>query len=226
MYWLRALFKINNIEDINFLINLYRNVRGELEIKQDENSITSIEWGLNPFEKIPESPNVPEYPFEIYARICGPDTIRAVSLVIDKLNIDEFQHANKQLILEWSKYIDRVVNSEMNRSNDICFMFSTPEKKLENLSELLSAIKLSANATHIIPSKTGFIITNPVAVYLSWVGLTSKSDPSSAMMFDKDDGFGSAFGGSDSIEYLNTRFELWKNSGYQGKMSDYYEIDN
>lgn len=167
---------------------------------------------------------MPAYPFNIYSRLVGPSTVRAVAICPDKLNAAEFVHPNKDLILKWSNHIDTMVGSEMDRRNDMGYCFSSPKQNLENMSELTLAVKLSKYATHIIPLESGFVVTNAKSTYLSCVGLTSDFSCDTSLMFDKDDGFLSAFGdNSKSIAYINSRFQLWKNNNYQGKMMDYYE---
>ena len=160
--------------------------------------------------------------FEIYSRLAGPDTIKAVSVPVNKIDITNFVHSNKNLIIEWSSYIDNLVSSEIGRTNDIGYIFETPDKFLENMSELLLAVQVSKYATLMIPSDSGFIISNPQSTYLSSVGLNKKFVMPS-LQFDKDDGFCSVWGDkSEHEDYLNSRFKLWKENGYQGKLSNYY----
>lgn len=224
MYWLRSIFSINSVDDIKFLANFYKNVSGELEVKQNENNIMSIEWTTNPFETLLNRSDLPNYPFDICSRLVGPDTVRATCICIDKLNAAEFEHPKKDLILKWASYIDQMIGSEINRRNDIGYIFRPPEQNLENMSELLLALKLSKYATHVIPLDLGFIMTNAKAAYLTCVGLTQEFSCTTSLMFDKDDGFLSPFEGeTKSINYLNSRFRLWKANGYKGKISDYYQ---
>lgn len=221
---MRSIFSITGIADLKFLSELYDNVRGELDVKQGDKPLFSIEWMMNPFKALLNSSKLPNYPFNVLVRLVGPDTIKAVACQIEKMNVASFEHPKKNLILEWADHIDAKVGSEMDRTNDMGYLFIPPKQNLTNMSELLLAINLSKYATHVIPLNLGFIVTNLKSRYLSCVGLTSKLSCTTSLMFDKDDGFISPFDSeADSIQYLNTRFELWKNSGYHRKMTDYYE---
>lgn len=114
-----------------------------------------------------------------------------------------------------------MVESEMNMKNDIGYIFTSPIQKLENMTEIGLAIKLSKYITHAIPFNSGFIMANTRSAYLSKLEYTSKID--SNLIFDKDDGFVSSFGEeSKTLQYLNSLFQKWKNNNYKDKMSDYY----
>ncbi|XWV26858.1 putative orfan [Tupanvirus soda lake] len=223
MYWLNSLFSVNSLEDLVFLTNLYQNVQGELSVKQNNNKVISIEWTKNPFQELQNNPNLPSYPFDVYSRLVGPDTVRAVAVCVDKLDSTVFEHPNKELILKWAEHIDKVISTEMERQYDLGYYFNPPEKCLDNMSDLAFAVRLSKHCSHVIPFDSGFIVTNPKAVYLTSVGLNASFYCTDSLMFDKDDGFLSPFESScKSIDYINSQFKKWKENGYKGKMSDYF----
>ena len=149
-------FLIKSKQDIEFLVDIYQNVSGELEIKHGDTKLFSISWIMNPFKTLLDSFDIPSYPFNIICRLNGPDTIKAVSPIVDKLDVAEFAHPNKILILEWLNYIDKVVGFEMYRQNNSGFCFEPPEQNLHNIFELTLAVRLSKYATHAISLDSGF----------------------------------------------------------------------
>ena len=227
MYWLNSKFVINKKSDLEFLANFYDKVSGELNVKHGDTVITSVQWTINPFRALLELLELSElslYPFDIWSRLVGPDTVKAAAQLVTKLDVETFQHTKRELIMEWADYIDLQVKNEMDRSNDMAMYFERPTQNLSSMSELMLAVKLSKYATHVVSHSSCFIVANTDSVYLSWIGLTPESHCASSLMFDTDDGFTSPFEpNSKSIQYLNTRFNLWKESGYPGKMADYYE---
>ncbi|XWV25520.1 putative ORFan [Tupanvirus deep ocean] len=223
MYWLNSFFTIKSVDDLTFLANFYNNVSGELQVKQNGEKVLSIEWTTNPFKELLTKSDSLSYPYDIYSRLVGPDTVRAAAICVNKLNPKEFEHSNKNLILEWADYIDKMISAEMERQYDLGYYFKPPKIYLNDMTELALAIKLSKHCTHAVPFESGFIVTNPEAVYLTSVGLNSDFYCTDSLMFDKDDGFLSPFEPNcKSIDYLNTQFQKWKENGYQGKMSDYF----
>lgn len=228
MYWLNSKFVINKKSDLEFLANFYDKVSGELNVKRGDTEIASVQWTINPFRALLELPELPSYPFDIWSRLVGPDTVKAAAQLVTKLDPNTFQHTKRELIMEWANYIDLQVKNEMKRSNDMAMYFERPKQNLSSMPELMLAVKLSKYATHVVIHSSCFIIANTDSAYLSMIGLTPESHCVSSLMFDTDDGFSSPFEpNSQSVRYLNTRFNLWKESGYQGKMADYYEnFDN
>ena len=227
MYWLMAQFLIKSMSDIKFLQETYYGVNGELSLCNKENTeiFLSVEWCDNPFEVLSNRIDLSYYPFNVVARLVGPATIKAVSLKIEKVDVDKFEHPNKAVILQWVNHIDNDVGREMYRENDGSIVFKKPEQPLANMSEVTLAVKLAKNITHVIPFKKSYIVANTKSVYLSQIGLNSDVTP--ALQFDIDDGFISSFGDYDSeskdLQYINSRFQLWKLNGYRGKLVDYFE---
>jgi hypothetical protein len=218
MYWLKSRFDIASIKDIEFLIALYKNVPGELTVYDvNNNKVLEVKWQNNPFNELVNCVNY-VMPFYIHSRLVGPDTIKAVSILVEKL--DSLEHDNLSAIKQWKTYIDEIIFEEMNRENDRCWMFEPPTSKL-NMAELWLAIKYSKYVTHAIPTQTGFIISNTKSVYLSFV--STNDGGSFYLQFDKDDGFNSPFGTNTTIDYLNTKFVAWKNDNYSNNIQDYYD---
>jgi hypothetical protein len=211
---------IKSNDDILFLANLYANVPGELELfDMNDKVLCKVEWTDNPFVELADKHSVTSECY-VVVRLLGPKTILAVSLIVEKLDSEAFQHEKKELLMKWARFIDDKVKNEMGRKNDLCMIFRSPKEKLATMSELMLAIKLSKYATHAIPTETGFIVTNPKSTYLSSVELNDDGEYCTSLQLDKDDGFNSAFGGD--CDFLNDSFKLWKNNAYQGNLSDYY----
>jgi len=222
MYWLRSVFSIKSKSDLNLLSRLYASVQGELKVYSDTSLLLKIDWQLNPFNALLSHNDVDsllEQSFEIHSRLVGPQTVMAVAGDVPK--ITSYDGYNNNVIAQWADYIDKNINSEMNRIGDMCIQFKYPDIKLSNMDELFIAIKLSKYATLAIPAQDGYIVTNPKSHYLSWVGLNENS--STSLQFDKDDGFNSSFGESSHIDYLNINyFNKWKSNNFNGKLSDYF----
>jgi hypothetical protein len=222
-----SLFTITSKSDIELLTKVYDGVSGEMEVKpeNDDIAIFGIPWCLNPFQTLSARLDLPPYPFDVQVKMCGPDTIRAVSVVVSpKLDPVSFEHPNKSLIMTWAAHIDTMIKSEMERKDHVNRTFKPPTPALASMSDLMLAIRLSKFATHVIPHQAGFIVTNPKSAYLSWVGLTPDAHCTTSLTFDKDDGFSTMTSTDyEEINYLNSRFQLWKDKEYQGKMADYYE---
>jgi len=219
MYWLRSIFKIESLADLEFLAKLYKDVAGELSVEGHPDM--NIEWTTNPFMALMQSLNGLNVPFNIQTRLVGPQTVMAVSTPIQKLDKSTFEHPNKTNILEWADFIDEKISDEIDRRNDMCRIFTRPSTDLTNKDELLLAASLSEYATIALSGKNGFIFSHPKICYLSWFGLTQNDYCNSALMFDKDDGFLSPFmDGEDdeSMKYLNDAFLKWKASSYSGDL--------
>lgn len=69
---------------------------------------------MNPFSALFDKlkTNQFEVKGEVISRFSGPDTIKAVSLVVEHLERGTFQHHNKNVILEWSNHIDVMIKRE------------------------------------------------------------------------------------------------------------------
>jgi hypothetical protein len=178
----------------------------------NEGTIMTVDWQINPFILLLDKVN--EFSFYIHSRLCGPDTIKAVSIEIEKLDPLSFQHENKENIIIWSNYIDTNLYNEMTRENDLGIMYNKPKVNINNMNELALAIKVSKYCTHYLPTDYGFIITNPKSVYLKCVTLKNCGDVG-FLSFDKDDGF-------TDDKFLNDKFLLWKNNNYQGDIQNFY----
>lgn len=79
----------------------------------------------------------------------------------------KFNHANRELILEWADAIDNSLLIEMNRENDLGIMDKHPATLLD-IDELLIAARLSKYATHVYVGDHDIIASNFGCVYLSW----------------------------------------------------------
>lgn len=229
MYWLNSGLVITCDADLDFLISLYREVRGELTFKNQQN-VVKIEWTTNPFlflKKYLESNTIIiTQDSHIECRLCGPDTIKAVSFTPKKFTLDEvsaFSHTKKAILLWWADRIDEILLDEMDRRNDLLQIWDKPsEDKRVTMAELCWAIKLSENATYFIPCETGFLVSNEKSGYLSYFGIMSKTEMNTSLMFDKDDGFCSPFSKVD-LSFLNSKFLSWKNDNHKGKLSDHFD---
>lgn len=222
MYWLRARFTLRSPEDLQLLSQLYGpETSGELTFTDARKKSTKIEWCVNPFARLQEvlakKPLLPrEKEGAITCRLCGPDTIRAVSQKPERLDRAQFDHPQKALLIQWADHIDEMVSTEMHRSktgHDIGYIFEPPQDSLGDMKLLHTALRLTKHVTHSVPCAHGFLVSNTVSSYLTYVGLVNEGEEvSSALMFDKDDGFLSAFSGTKEA-YLNERVERWRNDG-------------
>lgn len=227
MYWLKSSFAINSVKDLELLATFYQNACGELEVNPGNIGSFSIKWCTNPFSSVLTHADLPNYPFDIHSRLNGPDTVRAAAIRVEKLDPAAFEHPQKDLLLIWSDYVDEMVKFEMDRHNDIGIMFTPPTRSIEPLgmTGLALAIRLSKYATHAIPVESGFIVSNEHASYLNSVGLTASFECSTSLMVDLDDGFCSPWESkSKTLNYLNARFQLWKDSGYSGSLTSFYDV--
>jgi len=216
-----------------FLSNIYRSIFGGTDKKLKSNYRLSIERTENPFRALLNDKNINaflETPFEIDVKLSAPDTIRAVSVKLIKIDPNGFYHPNQSLILEWADYIDKNLRFEMNRENQFCVSFDRPKSDLTTMNELYLAACLSKYAVYLLPNKDGYIISHPKSYYLSWIGLHDNSYGDTSIMFDKDDGFWCAMNTQtkytqrEFIGYLNMYFSKWKVNEYRGKLSDYFNL--
>lgn len=177
MYWLRASYSINSLADIQFLSTIFQEADGELTFKTEEFEL-QVYWTLDPFAKLIEllHQKISLVNSSIKCRLCGPDTIRGVSQRPERLERESFEHEKKELILWWSDRIDSMVHNEMDRVNDIGYIYEDPPlEKYINMNELFLAIRLSKYATHVIPGESGFLIANEKSTYLSYIGILDLS---------------------------------------------------
>jgi hypothetical protein len=221
MYWLRSLFKVKSLSDLELLIRIYSEVSGELTVTDsNKNKIKDVEWCKNPFEQLLGM----EFPYKITSRLVGPQSLLGIAPKLKKNQPICYSDVDRSVLLkEWSDHIDTVLLSEMNRKNDLGRMTSHP-KSLLSMTELIIAARLSKHATHVYMGESGAIISNFQCVYLSWFPIESDIDidESASLMFDKDDGLNSPFEDTDkTYNYMRRCFKFWKKNNYIGKLSDY-----
>ena len=224
MYWLRSLFEINSVQDLELLIRIYAGVSGELYVTgMDDEKILDIEWCKEPFAKLLTAYHTSNglltlkekltFPFKIVSRLVGPQSLLAVAPVLKKVDYATYDQENKDLsnygylfhpnnearrdlVLDWTTSIDKAVSYEMKRSNDMGMMFNHPEELLTT-NELILAARLSKYATHVYIGENGIIASNFECTYLTWFPaktMYQDNDKCTSLMFDKDDGHYSPFG--------------------------------
>ena len=224
MYWARSQYHIQSLQDLELLATIFKGVKGELEITTNNDQSTTIQWTQNPFTKLLENKDqlVKIMPFNLITRLCGPDTIRVVSPQLNKLNPNEFTHQRKNILMIWADYIDSQIQTEMKRSNDLGYTWQNPKEEVNSMDEFLLACRLSKHATHVLfGTHNSALVFNQQCVYLPSLKFTQTSKID-ACIFDKDDGFSPVFSQCDQqLEYINSKFKLWKNNEFKGKLSDY-----
>lgn len=208
MYWLRTKFRVKSAADLKFLQALYKAVHGEITQPR------SIVWRQNPFLELNA-----EGEYDIQCRLVGPQTVMAVSPRLNKIEPTEAKYTEEsKRLAPWIEYIDQSIESEMNRSNDLGYIFTAPEEKC-TMHDLILAARYSQHAVFLLPCVSGCIVANPRSVYLSFISLNSKVTGLSGLMFDKDDGFIECFSAgskSKQLTYLNEKVQQWK----KGKCGD------
>lgn len=226
MYWARSQYEITSLLDLELLIKLFADVRGELELNKN---LPAVEWTLNPFGRLlkVEGENketlLKAMPFTIMARLCGPDTILAVSSKLIKLNPAEFSHPNKDALTIWADFIDSQIRTEIGRKSDLGYIFQNPAQELLSMDEFILACRLSTLATHMLfGTKDCALVFNSKCVYLPSISMHSKSKKISSCIFDKDDGFTPVFASENcQLDYINAKYQLWKQNGFKGELSHY-----
>lgn len=220
MYWLRSIFDVNSKTDLELLAKIYDQIGGEIIcLPPDCNEYPNFRGqDYRQFKDLLDLDL--SYPLKIACMLNGPQSVRNVSIKIQKLDQKDFRHPNKTKIVIWSDKIDQMIYSEMKRKNDLGIMYNLPEDKLNDLNELFLAIRLSKHGEYALPEKDGFIVFNSKSVYLSYIGLKN-NEVGTSIMFDLDDGFSYIFT-DNKAEYLNEFFGQWKKSGFKGKLSEYF----
>ena len=238
MYWLRAQFKLRSLDDLQLLVALYGpEIQGELTFTDNcqkrVKECIKIAWGDDPFtallEKLKAKKLAREKAGVIVCRLSGPGTVKSVSQRPERLDPTQFEHPDKPLLLEWAHHIDDMIGAEIGRENDEGWIHKPPEKKLADMKLLHTAIRLSKHATHSVPCRSGFLISNAESVYLSYVGLGHADAAigdtdvvSTGLMFDKDDGFLCAFS-HERVSYLNEKVDRWKEGGCKHSLASYLD---
>lgn len=225
MYWIKSNYTVNTVQELWDLQKLYQNVSGELKVYSDKlrerKLLMTIEWQKSPYFAINSEEINFYFPLTIEGRFCGPQSIFNVSLRLKKMDPLNFEHSNKESIIEWSEYIDNIIKQEMERTNDIGGCLNAPKNNLHSMNELLMACQYSKLATHIFPGKNSVLVFNQKCVYLPAATISNSCvDPT--IMFDKDDGFISNFGElGPECDYMKNKFEMWKNNSYKGDLQNY-----
>lgn len=219
MYWLRALFLIQGTKDVIFLQTLYTHCEGELQLESlDETVVHKIEWCSDPFGALILAMTTMKdhgnTQYRIMCRLVGPDTVRAVSIALDKTTKETpFEDS---LIQEWADSMDVAIQYEIDRKNDLGYKHKWPETELKSTLDLVRAARCSKLVTFVLPLKKGVVVSNAKAEYLVDVALRKgDEDPVSGLVFDKDDGFGSIWDeNSEVCKELNTIVTTWQESKY------------
>lgn len=242
---MRSSFILKSMKDILLLMRIYKNVPGELNISKIINADfnnTTIKWCENPFDELYKIKIIQSIFSEciVTVRLRGPSTLINQSPKIKKINRETFEHKNKDLILDWSEKIDAQIEFEIERSKhgeDNAMVMEPPKTQLNNIDELILAACVSKYATHVLPGKMGCVMLNPFGAYNVWIDLhlskcktlsefreNSSKIGSPPRQFDKDDGFTDYDRDTKSpdVAYMNAFFNVWKNKGYVGNLSDYF----
>lgn len=219
MYWLRSSFSVSSLADLQLLQHIYKNVQGEVSVYSDKKKLIEVrEWSRIPFQLSTTS-----FPVTLECRLDGPGTVKAVALPLRKNLTETEQKSVTPLHQEWADYIDRKVESEMKRKNDMGWSFPAPEENLVSMNDLVIAAMISKHATLVLPGKFRLIVTNPKSVYLSCISLDSKKDDFlGSLMFDKDDGFAELYPSattSSSMKLLQQKFQEWSKKNFEGEFS-------
>jgi len=224
MYWIKSCYTIQSIKDIELLQRLYNKAYGSICINAHDdtyntNSIELVAWQYNPFKellKIFSNKTQLKFPLKIYTRIPGPQSILGVALKINKTCKND-----DPIIQKFADRIDSMVKYEINRTNDLCRKFRPLDETLNSMNQLMLAASISEYAYYVLPDELNkcIHIMNEKSVYITGIGLDG-SDSGSSLMFDKDDGFVTAFS-EDECKFLNDVFLIWKQNKYEGNFSDY-----
>jgi len=154
MYWLESSFNIYSLSDLELLIRIYDGVQGELHVGKER--ILTVSWCVNPFLELKNQLKGLQYPFVIYSRLCGPQTLAAVSP-----NLRKKESSNDLVIKKWADLIDEIIQTEMNRKNDIGHSFEFPELLSEE--DLLEA---AMSSKYLSCKKDTQVFTNAKILFL------------------------------------------------------------
>lgn len=212
MYWLRSMFEIRDIRDLELLIRIYDGVSGELYVGKDH--VLDIKWCVNPFLALKNKLGKLQFPFIIFSRLIGPQTLIAVSPKLRKT-----RPSSDPVIKQWADQIDSAILAEMNRQNDIGLPYENPCRLLTE-KELLEAAMSSKYAERVFFGDTHLILTNMKMSYVkSFPFETEKKNDGSThfIQFDKDDGLDNFEG----FSYMKEKFEEWKSWKYEDDLADY-----
>lgn len=127
------------------------------------------------------------------------DKLLYIDGVIDSNGVRDDNNENSLVV--WANYIDERVHTEMCRENDIGHLWERPrDAPMPSMHALFTAIRLSRYATHCLPCRRGFVVTNTEAIYPVYISIDGDGTTSDAekeeekvvyqvLAFDKDDGF-------------------------------------
>lgn len=223
---------VNNFNDRELLTKIYKNVHGSLNGTYCNGYSFMFDEQNDPFSKLSTSENI--YPYNIYAKLNGQDTLQAISFKIKK-NAPQ-RNLIKKKILDWVTIIDSIMDTEMkneyhgNKSSAPPTYGTHEIECLDNMNELLWACRLSLHVTHVIPTKHGVYISNEHCSNMQWIALSTNYGAIflNNFHFNKDVGFKAMIStnvDNENLHYLNDHFTTWKTNNYSGKLSNYFETE-
>lgn len=210
MYYLDAIFRVSQLEDVRFLATLYAEVPGQLtfrgiRIRRTTDPLSAL---LARVEREPALLTGGDE-FKIECLLDGAVTVKAVALRVECV-LPGRQTPPVQLA--WAAFLDEVVQQggTIKRS----------PPPLDCMQALYNALCLSRAVTHCIPLKDAFIVAGDAARLFA-VGACGVRPVE--IFFDKDDGF-CLDAETPCLEHINEQFRAWRRTGYRGPLSTHYDL--
>lgn len=209
MYYLDAIFRVSQLEDVRFLAGLYAEVPGQLTFRGIRLSRCTdpLATLLTRLERDPVLLDGAEY--KIDCLLDGPETVKAVALQLESVLP---QNRTSPLLLAWAAFLDEVV-----REGGTLRPSPPP---LDSMQQLYQALCLSHAVTHCVPLKDAFIVAGD-ASRLFAVGACGVRPVE--IFFDKDDGF-CLDAETPCLAHINEQFRAWRRTGYRGPLSTHYDL--